>query len=116
MEVLKTLKPGDNGTKRLSNRYGDRLVCVRYRQDKSRNRRFTTVEIIVDEGPIEQNKIYRLAPEERALMVNVFIARGDAETRKKVIQAGGAYTGQGDLWQLALGKVVRLGLIDRLRS
>ena len=115
MEVLKTLKPGDNGTKRLTSRYGDRLVCVRYRQDKATNRRYTTVEIIVDEGPIEQNKIYRLAPEERALMVNVFISLHDAQTRALVMEAGGIYQPETKLWRLPLGKVVKLGLIDRLR-
>ncbi len=116
MDVLKTLKPGDNGTKRLSSRYGDRLVCVRYRQDKARNRRYTTVEIIVDEGPIEQNKLYRLAPEERGLLVNIFIAHQDSETRAKVLEAGGVYQPESKLWKLALGKVVKLGLIDRMRS
>src|SRR5690606_16547363 len=116
MEVLKTLRPGDNGTKRLTTRYGDRLICVRYRQDKTLNRRYTTVEIIVDEGPIEQNKIYRHAPEERALMVNIFIAPGDANTRARVLEAGGMYLPDCKLWSLSLGKVVKLGLIDRLRS
>lgn len=71
MDVIKTLKPGDSGTKRLSARYGDRLVCVRYRKDEDQNRRYTTVELIVGEGPIEQNKLYRLAPEERALVVTI---------------------------------------------
>lgn len=116
MDVLKTLKPGDNGTKRLTSRYGDRLVCVRYRQDKAKNRRYTTVEIIVDEGPIEQNKLYRLAPEERTLSVCVFVASGDQETRAKVIEAGGIYLPDRRLWSLPLGKVVKLGLIDRLQN
>ena len=31
MEVKVTLKPGQNGTKRLVEHYGDQLVCVRYR-------------------------------------------------------------------------------------
>lgn len=116
MDVLKTLKPGDNGTKRLTHRYGDRLVCVRYRQDKAKNRRYTTVEIIVDEGPIEQNQIYRLAPEERALMVSLFIHHNDTETRAKVLEAGGIFLEKEKLWRLPLGKVVKLGLVDRMRS
>ena len=114
MDVLKTLRPGENGTKRLAARYGDRLVCVRYRQDKEKNRRYTTVEIIIDEGPIEQNKIYRLAPEERTLNVTIEIAPGDTETRARVIDAGGVHL-KGRLWTLALGKVVKLGLIERMR-
>ncbi len=116
MDVIKTLKPGDSGTKRLSARYGDRLVCVRYRKDEALNRRYTTIELIVDEGPIEQNKLYRLAPEERALMVNVFIACGDVEARRKVIEAGGIYLPDRKLWAVPLGKVVKLGLVDRIRQ
>ncbi|MDY6921765.1 MAG: hypothetical protein SV765_16320 [Pseudomonadota bacterium] len=52
MDVTKTLRPGDSGTKRLKQRYGDRLVCVRYRKDAGRQRRYTTVELIVDEAPV----------------------------------------------------------------
>ena len=61
MEVIKTLRPGDSGTKKLTEHYGDRLVCVRYRKDGKRQRRYTTIELIVDEGPIDHAKIYRLA-------------------------------------------------------
>lgn len=53
MDVIKTLRPGDSGTKKLTRRYGERLVCVRYRKDQNSNRRYTTIELIVDEGPIE---------------------------------------------------------------
>ena len=116
MEVLKTLKPGENGTKRLTHRYGDQLVCVRYRQDKAKNRRYTTVELIIDEGPIEQNKIYRLAPEERALMVSLYIHPNDSQTRATVIEAGGIYLKEEKLWRLPLGKVVKLGLVDRMKQ
>ena len=49
MEVKATIKPGRNGTKKCLQQYGDQLVCVRYRYDKHRNRRQTTVELIVDE-------------------------------------------------------------------
>lgn len=116
MDVIKTLKPGDPGTKALKKRYGDRLVCVRYRKDDALNRRYTTVELIVDEGPLEKNKQYRLAPEERALVVSIHIARGDNETRRRVIEAGGVYLSDRKLWALPLGKVVKLGLISRMRE
>ncbi len=50
MEVIKTLSPGVNGTKRYVKLYGDKLVCVRYRIEKSTGDRFTTIELIVDES------------------------------------------------------------------
>jgi hypothetical protein len=43
------LKPGQKGTKQLLTQYGDRLVCVRYRYDAQRKKRFKTVELIVAE-------------------------------------------------------------------
>ena len=43
------LKPGQKGTKQLLAQYGDRLVCVRYRYDAQRKKRFKTVELNVAE-------------------------------------------------------------------
>jgi hypothetical protein len=44
--ITKKLAPGSNGTKRLLEKYGTALVCVRYRANGGT--RFTTVEIVVD--------------------------------------------------------------------
>jgi hypothetical protein len=43
------LKPGQKGTKQLLAQYRDRLICVRYRYDTQRKKRFTTVELLVAE-------------------------------------------------------------------
>ena len=50
MEVIKNLKSGADGTKRYLRRFGDKLLCVRYRLDKENGKRYTTVELIVDQG------------------------------------------------------------------
>jgi hypothetical protein len=44
MEVKVTLKPGQNGTKRLVEQYGDQLVCVRYRYGKLKRKRYKTIK------------------------------------------------------------------------
>lgn len=36
MKAYAHLKPGQDDTKRLVARYGDKLVCVRYRYDEAR--------------------------------------------------------------------------------
>ena len=46
-QVVKGLSPG---TKQWQERYGDRLVRVRYRGDGKRRARSTTVEMIVEEA------------------------------------------------------------------
>jgi len=43
------LKPGQKGTKRHVVKYGQSLLCVRYRYDKVRGVRLKTVEIVVEE-------------------------------------------------------------------
>jgi hypothetical protein len=42
------LRPGQKGTKKLLDIYGDALVCVRYRYDEDRGVRVKTAEIIVE--------------------------------------------------------------------
>jgi hypothetical protein len=44
-----TLRPGRPGTRDLVAEYGDRLLCVRYRYDTDRHRRYKTAEVIVAE-------------------------------------------------------------------
>lgn len=50
MKTRVNLKPGQKGTKKLVDQYGDTLVCVRYRYDSKANKRYKTVEIIVSES------------------------------------------------------------------
>ena len=45
------LKPGQNGTKRLVEQYGEALLCVRYRYDANRGVRLKTIELVVEEKP-----------------------------------------------------------------
>jgi len=42
------LKPGQKGTKALVKKYGDALLCVRYRYDEASRTRIKTVELIVE--------------------------------------------------------------------
>jgi hypothetical protein len=51
MRARSTLRPGQPGTKALVKQHGDRLLCVRYRYDRIRRKRYKTAEIIVDEVP-----------------------------------------------------------------
>lgn len=47
-----SLTPGQSGTAKETHKYGDQLICVRYRYDVNSNRRIKTVEIVVDEKVI----------------------------------------------------------------
>jgi len=50
MKTRVKLKPGQHGTKKQVEQYGDALVCVRYRYDVQRRKQYKTVEIIVSES------------------------------------------------------------------
>jgi hypothetical protein len=52
MQARRTLTPGQKGAKKILERYGEQLACVRYRYDEQRRKRFTTIEIIVEESPL----------------------------------------------------------------
>ncbi len=49
MKTHTHLKPGQKGTRKLVEKYGASLLCVRYRYDEIRGVRLKTVEIIVEE-------------------------------------------------------------------
>jgi hypothetical protein len=102
-----TLAPGQNGTKKLARKYGERLVCVRYRYDEESRQRFKTIELIVDECPWERRPDplvrIRLRPEELAL-------------RMRVKEAGGRWLPYEKLWELPRSAVRRLKLQSRVMS
>lgn len=51
METRLTLRPGQPGTRKLVERYGERLLRVRYLYDSASGRRLKTVELVVESVP-----------------------------------------------------------------
>lgn len=49
MEMMRVLRPGQNGTKQLLKEYGNKLLCVRYRYNYHSCKRYKTIEIVVSE-------------------------------------------------------------------
>jgi hypothetical protein len=47
MEIRTVRRPGEKGTQDLVKKYGERLVCIRYRYDPVRKKRLKTVELII---------------------------------------------------------------------
>jgi len=50
--VIKTLAPDSAGARKLARRFGADLVCVRHRIDPDGERRYTTVELLVEVNEI----------------------------------------------------------------
>lgn len=96
-KVSKKLLPGQNGTKRYRQEYGAALVCVRYRTDANR-RRYTTVEIVVDEralpGPAIAGEL------DDGDVIAVRIEYHEAELRARVKQAGAKWDSEQRVWHM----------------
>lgn len=44
MQIRTVRKPGNKGTQALMQKYGERLVCIRYRYHPTQKKRFKTVD------------------------------------------------------------------------
>jgi len=106
MEISKTLQPGDMGTKRFLNEYGNQLVCVRYRIDKKLDKRYTTVEIIIDEKPyiIQKPKV----------IVLVEIAYAETVLRQQAKAHGAKWRPEKKAWEMVYEVAKKLGLKKRI--
>ncbi len=100
--VIKRMAPGVSGTRRLVERFGESLVCVRYRENPAQRLRYTTVEIIVDQRPFD-------VPEDL-----VRVTYTETALRHKVKDAGGRWDAKLKLWRLPRSAVRALGLADRV--
>ena len=117
MDVKATLKPGQRGTKQLVEHFGERLICVRYRYDPKRQKRYKTAEIIVDEKfwlPDCPRLTYdRLEPKATAPVL-VRIAYDEYELRTEVKQRGCKWVRQERLWRMCYRDAEELGLKQRI--
>jgi hypothetical protein len=49
MKILRTLLPGQKGTKKYVDKFGKNLVFIRYRYDKEQQLKITIVELIAEQ-------------------------------------------------------------------
>jgi len=113
MQTRATLRPGQKGTRSLLQRYGDRLICVRYRYDPETHRRIKTAEIVVDEQPWVYSPSYD-SPNARP--VTLAIAYEEHDLRARIKRAGGRWDPDRRLWSMQLGMARQLGLTERIVS
>jgi hypothetical protein len=95
------LKPGQNGTKALVKKYGDALVCVRYRYDEASHTRIKTVELI------EEKKVLPIRPQKTKdeALVPVQIAYDDLHLGEIARTLGGRWDPDVKLWYLSSRKI-----------
>lgn len=110
MRANKKILPGQPGTKKLLDKYGEKLVCVRYRYDDVRHKRIKTVELIEEE--VSWNKNYKKIPKNK--IVKIRINWREVHLYKAVKSLGGRWNDIKKLWELPYGDVLDLGLESRI--
>lgn len=103
--VTKTMQPGDRGAIGLMRRYGDALVCVRYRTSGTGEERLTTIELVVDRTVIRKR---------HDDIVAFKIKDHEAKLRREAMRLGASFDPRTRLWRLPRHEVIGLGLLRRI--
>jgi hypothetical protein len=109
--VVKRIAPTQPGAIKLARQFGDRLVCVRYRHDRADTYRYTTVELIVDAGPI-QTSSRRGTP--KIQLVAIRVDPSEIALNRLVRSHGAVWDGKARLWYLRRATAKALGLLERI--
>jgi len=107
--VVRTLRPTQAGAVKLARRYGPALVCVRYRHDAAGSTRYTTVELIVEQAPVQRRVTDRT-------MVGVKIVWGEAALSAKAKSMGARWDKPSQLWRMSMRTARLLDVTDRVQE
>jgi len=102
MKTRLTLKPGQHGTKALMKKYGDALVCVRFRYDPEKGQRFKTVELIIGQSDWTPPPV-RFSND---TLIPLRIKANDLAARNKAKSVGARWNPEKQLWFVSYGNVV----------
>jgi len=99
MKTRVILKPGQKGTKRLVEQYGEALLCVRYRYDAKAHRQYKTVEIIVSESEWTPPPVKY--PD--GTLVPIKIGLNETSLQNQTRAVGGRWDKQRQVWLVPYG-------------
>ncbi len=110
MQARRTLVPGQKGTKKFLDHYGEKLICVRYRYDEQQRKRMTTVEIIVEESA------WTPPAAVEPVIVGLRVGINEVAVQRQIKQAGGKWNRQLQVWEILADQAIALGLKDRIQN
>ena len=121
MRTLKTLKPGQHGTKELLTRFGPSLLFVRYRYDDDSRERVKTVELVVERksrgGDGEDPGSRKLGVQAAGVAsrrVALQVGLQERGLQRRVKAAGGRWDPNRRVWWLRQDAAERLDLMRRV--
>lgn len=112
METRLTLRPGQPGTRKLVQRFGERLIRVRYLYDPESGRRLKTVELVVESVPWKPRvRRPRLRDDD---VVYVRIGFHEEDLRARARRLGAIWRQPQKLWEITYRDSKNLGIEDRI--
>jgi hypothetical protein len=110
MKTYEHVKPGERGAMALHAKYGDSLVCVRYRYDAVRNVKVKTVELVVEEKPCTSGHRYRDGD-----TVRIGVSFTEKVLRDALKAAGAKWDPEERLWRARYGAISgNAALVERI--
>ena len=106
LPIIKKIAPGQPGSRRWFERFGDALVCVRYRVDAEAGRRLVTVELQVDAAPLRPRN------DDQAVLVR--IEWRETELRELARQHGARWDSTARAWRTTRAIARKLRWVDRI--
>lgn len=121
MLIKTTRQPGQKGTEKLVQKYGEQLICVRYRYDPLKQKRYKTVELIESEADwqplhnwLHTDEGYPLPPPPTTPMVGVRIQYHERKLQQQIRSIGGHWNPGKKLWYAPEKHVRDIGLRNRI--
>jgi hypothetical protein len=105
LRVTKKLASTDRGAIKLSQQFGESLVCVRHRTDAEAKFRYTTVELLVDKTEMQPRQ---------SKMVNIRVNPKEYGLRSVVRAAGAIWDSKIGLWRIPKRVATVLRLTSRI--
>ena len=109
LDVRKTLRPGERGTRKLLKLYGEDLVAVRYRHDEAAGIRLKTAEIVVARAKLRRSK--SLPP---SALVYARVEPWEKPLHEKLKKGGARWDPDLRLWRMRYDTALALGLRRRI--
>ena len=106
--VVKKISATQSGALKLARRYGEALVCVRYRHDAEKQHRYTTVELVVDQAPILRRK----RPLDAVVVVRIPL--GDTARQRRAESLGAKWDGNACVWYMRRSTAKQIGLLKQI--
>jgi hypothetical protein len=100
MKAYGHLKPGQKGTRRLMEKFGAALLCVRYRYDEETGENLTTAEIIIERRPSSRSIRHQDMD-----VVAVAVPYAEQVLREKLKAVGGRWDSEQKVWRVRYGLI-----------